>query len=328
MTLEQLRIFVEAARFGSFTLAAGRLGLTQSAVSISIRKLEEHLAVALFRRASSGLLLTEAGRALFDEAGRILNDVALTALRVRGMNDPQRGRLVVGCSRNAYDCWMPDILARLEGRPDVPPMEIVVGCADDVTAWVMRGTADLGLAEREPGHPQLAYWEVFADSLKLYAAAALAPSLPRAVQWQDLEALAPLLWESDTDLGRCLLGALLANQQSGKRLRHDKLRFTSSAAVLSALQAGRHAGFLGSRLARPHVASGRLAEIGDLEIPVRYWLFGPRHGDIEAVARIVAHAAAGYAQAGEETQVLSPDNAGQTPGPTCAREALRLDEPM
>jgi len=42
MTFEQMKIFLEAAHFGSFTHAAERLGLTQSAVSVSIKKLEEN----------------------------------------------------------------------------------------------------------------------------------------------------------------------------------------------------------------------------------------------------------------------------------------------
>ena len=50
MTFEQMRIFLEAAHFGSFTHAAERLGLTQSAVSVCIKKLEEKHDVALFDR--------------------------------------------------------------------------------------------------------------------------------------------------------------------------------------------------------------------------------------------------------------------------------------
>lgn len=41
MTFEQMKIFVAAAQYGSFTIAAEKLGLTQSAVSVSIKKLEE-----------------------------------------------------------------------------------------------------------------------------------------------------------------------------------------------------------------------------------------------------------------------------------------------
>ncbi|MEX3967839.1 LysR family transcriptional regulator [Paraburkholderia sp. EG286B] len=67
MNLEQLKIFVEAARHGSFTLVAASLGVTQSAISISMRKLEEALDVVLFNRIGNGLSLTDAGSALLKE---------------------------------------------------------------------------------------------------------------------------------------------------------------------------------------------------------------------------------------------------------------------
>ncbi len=78
MTFEQMRIFLEAAHFGSFTHAAERLGLTQSAVSVSIKKLEEKHDVSLFDRSGRRLMLTEAGQVLLSEAERILRDLELT----------------------------------------------------------------------------------------------------------------------------------------------------------------------------------------------------------------------------------------------------------
>jgi len=305
MTLEQLKIFVEAARAGSFTLAAGKLGLTQSAVSLSIRKLEEEMELSLFRRSGTGPALTDAGQVLFAESRRILDDIALTVRRVQSMRNPRRNRLVIGCSRNAYDCWMPDILSRLEDRDDISALDVVVGCADDVTAWVMRGTVDLGLAERAPGHPQLAYWEVFTDTLRLYASTGLAARLSPVPDWQALENLGPLLWEAETDLARCLLRNFVEHKLNARRLHHESLRLTSGAAVLCAVLAGRYPGFLNSKLAHAHVASGLLQEVGDLEVAVPYWLFGPRHGDIEAIARTIAEAAAQAAPAGSPRPGLS-----------------------
>src|SRR3984893_12839725 len=82
MTFEQMRIFLEAAHFGSFTIAAERLGLTQSAVSVSVKKLEEKHNVLLFDRSGRRLILTDAGQVLLNEAERILRDVELTIKRV------------------------------------------------------------------------------------------------------------------------------------------------------------------------------------------------------------------------------------------------------
>ncbi len=60
--LAAVRVFEAAARHGSFTAAAGELGMTQAAVSYQIKLLEERLGVALFRRERRRAILTEPGR--------------------------------------------------------------------------------------------------------------------------------------------------------------------------------------------------------------------------------------------------------------------------
>src|ERR1700726_1926353 len=113
MTFEQMRIFLEQAHFGSFTIAAERLGLTQSAVSVSVKKLEEKHNVLLFDRSGRRLILTDAGQVLLSEAERILRDVELTVRRVESRRAADRSS-IVACTPNAYDFWMPELFARIE----------------------------------------------------------------------------------------------------------------------------------------------------------------------------------------------------------------------
>jgi LysR family transcriptional regulator, glycine cleavage system transcriptional activator len=65
--LHALRSFHAAARFGRFRDAAGALGLSESAVSHQIRKLEDYLGVRLFERAGNAVRLTLIGQTYFDE---------------------------------------------------------------------------------------------------------------------------------------------------------------------------------------------------------------------------------------------------------------------
>src|SRR5687767_9623378 len=71
----QLRAFVALARHGSFTLAAKELFLTQSAVSHSLRALEEDLGCRLFDRMGKKILLTLAGEQLLPHAKNILSQM-------------------------------------------------------------------------------------------------------------------------------------------------------------------------------------------------------------------------------------------------------------
>lgn len=72
LTLDQLRILIAVAETGSFSAAARKLGRVQSAVSQSVQTLEDVLQVPLFAREGKTPVLTEAGRALLDDARNLV----------------------------------------------------------------------------------------------------------------------------------------------------------------------------------------------------------------------------------------------------------------
>ncbi|MCL4147151.1 UNVERIFIED_CONTAM: hypothetical protein GTU68_064190 [Idotea baltica] len=82
--LNALRTFEVAARQGSFTRAAIELRVTQAAVSHQIARLEDVLSVILFHRTPAGLVMTDAGQALFPVMERGLNEIARMLDRVAG----------------------------------------------------------------------------------------------------------------------------------------------------------------------------------------------------------------------------------------------------
>jgi DNA-binding transcriptional LysR family regulator len=290
MTFEQMKIFVEAARYGSFTHAAEKLGLTQSAVSISIKKLEDRHTVRLFDRSGRRLMVTEAGQVLLNEAERILRDVELTVRRVESMGQRDGRRPILACTRNAYDHWMPGLLARFGGQKELPDVELIAGSADDVTAWVMRGTADVGISETAPGHAQFRYLGVFRDQLVLAATPARARALPPRPSWSDLPDCAPVIWEQG-DIAAVVVETLAAHGVDPRRIAHPRLRLESTAAVMSLIGSGRFPGFVTLGAARTALAAGDLVRVGTLEAPIRYWMFAPREREIEPLAALVATAA-------------------------------------
>ena len=288
MTFEQMKIFLEAAHFGSFTHAAERLGLTQSAVSVSIKKLEEKYDVSLFDRSGRRLMLTEAGQVLLNEAERILRDVELTIRRVESRR-PAGQSSIVACTANAYDFWMPELFARIDAANSLE-VDLVRGTVDQVTAWVMRGTADVGVTNAMPSHPQFRQVGIFADRLILCGCPERAQQVPDDITWGQLIDQAPILWEQ-SELTLTLVGALAAHRVDATRLAHPGLKLASSMAVISALRGGRYIGLVPERAAGPLLASGILMRIGHVEIPVRYWMFALRERDIDLLATHVARVA-------------------------------------
>jgi len=288
MTLEQLRTFVQAARYGNFTTAAKALGLSQAAVSMSIKKLEDEHEVALFDRTSRNLDLTAAGQALLDEAERILRDIELTALRLESYRRPRRRRLLIGCTPNVYSHWMPGVLSRMQGRGGSSDFEIVMGRAEQVAAWVMRGTMDAGISEANPGHPSFRNFGVFQDRFSVSATGPLRTRAGREPGWADLADIGPVLCEVETDAAAAFLRGLERLKVDARSLLHKDVRLRSSEAVVTAVLEGHFPGIVSERIAAPYFAQGRLQRVGQLHITVDYWCFGLQHNDIEAIAALIS----------------------------------------
>ncbi|QXL83400.1 LysR family transcriptional regulator [Comamonas sp. NLF-1-9] len=115
-----LSIVAEVERQGSLTAAAERLCLTQSALSHSMRKLEEQLGTAVWLREGRGLRLTQAGRYLLAQAQRLLPQLELTEARLRQFAQGQRGTLRIGMECHPCYQWLLKIVSPyLAAWPDV-----------------------------------------------------------------------------------------------------------------------------------------------------------------------------------------------------------------
>jgi DNA-binding transcriptional LysR family regulator len=96
MDLTLLRAFVTVAREGNLTRAAVQLHLTQPAVSLQIKHLQETLGVTLFTRTSHGLSLTRDGQALLPHAERALAAAGDVQRAAQSLRQEVRGRLRIG----------------------------------------------------------------------------------------------------------------------------------------------------------------------------------------------------------------------------------------
>src|SRR5882757_9897904 len=96
MELRHLRYFVAVAEEGHITRAAERLGMQQPPLSQQIKALERELDVQLFHRKPRGVELTDAGRAYFENARKILDQLGHAAETTRRTARGEQGRICVG----------------------------------------------------------------------------------------------------------------------------------------------------------------------------------------------------------------------------------------
>src|SRR5262249_30156097 len=164
MELSQLDVFLAVAREGTFSRAAAKLFRTQSAISQSIRKLEEEIGEPLFDRSSRDGLLTDAGRVLQEYAERLLNlrDSAQEALIE--LRELQKGKLAIAANEFTALYLLP-VLA--EFRRLHPMIKITVQRAlrSHIPDDVLRHNSEFGVLTYDPQETQLHSVVVYLDEL-------------------------------------------------------------------------------------------------------------------------------------------------------------------
>ncbi len=166
----QLRAFAALARCGSFTEAAVELCLTQSAVSHSMKALEDDLGSRLFLRSGKRVLLTQAGKELLGHADSILRRMGLAREAVSSLEKSPRGRLRIGCSTAASQFIL---LAILKDFREIFPLynvTVVPGETPENMARLREGEIDLSISLKPHETTGLRCHALFADDLELLVA--------------------------------------------------------------------------------------------------------------------------------------------------------------
>ncbi|MCA3997654.1 MULTISPECIES: LysR family transcriptional regulator [Serratia] len=123
-SLKQLRVFVAVARHGSFSRAGEAIGLTQSAVSHSVKELEAEVGVRLLDRTTREVVLTDAGLRLANRVERLLDELQAALLDARSFGVQRSGTVRVATSQTISAHLMPQCIAA--GERQYPEIRIML----------------------------------------------------------------------------------------------------------------------------------------------------------------------------------------------------------
>ena len=142
MELYQLKTFVAIAKEGNLTRAAERVFTSAPAVSAQLKALEDELGVKLFDRTPRGMVPTEAGRSLLEEAERTL----ASATRMRSAADQLRGAaqgvVRFGTVVDPVALRLGDVLVKLAERHPQVTLQLKQGLSFETLSAVQRGDLD------------------------------------------------------------------------------------------------------------------------------------------------------------------------------------------
>jgi DNA-binding transcriptional LysR family regulator len=170
MDLLQLEHFVAVAEEHTFTRGAERVCRTQSAVSQSIKKLEDEIGAPLFARDLHDVSLTEAGKVLVEYARRMLRERDAAVREVGALKNLETGTLTIAAHETAAVYLLPAALhAYLSRFPEIK-VGIYRSRLTDIPRQVMDREVHVGFVKDEPGFHELKCVEVHADETILVAA--------------------------------------------------------------------------------------------------------------------------------------------------------------
>lgn len=235
ITLKQLRAFCAVAGHGSFTMAANQLGLSQPALTMIIRQLEEEAGVSLFDRTTRRVTLSAEGEEFLPTATRLLGDFELAVDDLQKLANQRRGRVGVASVSSVATEIMPPAVREFRKLYPMMSLHLVDDSSGGVCRRVRRNEVDFGLASRDSQDPELDFTLALRDPLGLVGRAdhpLMKSSKP--LSWHELEGCEILGLGADTGPGQ----ALLQLQSMPNSLRSPKLEVSNASALDAMLYSG------------------------------------------------------------------------------------------
>lgn len=186
-TVRQLQAFLAVYRLRKLSAAAAQLFVTQSAVSVLIRQLEEGLGVRLFERTTRALQPTQAAQEAAVLAERILRDVGALSSGFRDLRELRRGQVSVVITPTLAGMLMPRIVQAF--RADHPDIVLRVDdCApDQFLSRIVGEHVDFGIGTPEHAANAVNQQTLLRDHLALVCLPDHPLAKARRVRWADLE---------------------------------------------------------------------------------------------------------------------------------------------
>ncbi len=166
MEIKQLKAFVAIAEEKTFTAGAKRVHVTQAAVSMQIRQLEEEVGLPLFTRTPRRVLLTEAGERLLERARRILREHDSALEELAEIAGAEHGRLRIGSASAMFATeQLPLILEKLKKKFPHAEISVSSGTSVKLVDKILHGEIDVAFVSLPIETPNIQTELLFSDEV-------------------------------------------------------------------------------------------------------------------------------------------------------------------
>jgi DNA-binding transcriptional LysR family regulator len=254
----RLKVFRTVADNLNFRQAAEALYLTQPAVTLQIKALEEELGVPLFDRTENRVALTEAGRILLKHAKKVEALTAAARHELARLVGEEEGDLSAGASTTISQYLLPRLIGEFQILNPKIRLSLLGANTEKIVSGVLDGTLAIGLIEGPSLHRDLGEEPFVADEIVVI--------VPSKHEWVGQQVEAPqllkaplILREKGSGTRRVVETALKA---AGIQMKHTRIvmELDSTEAIKSAVEAGLGVGFVSRRAIQKEVKLDTLRE--------------------------------------------------------------------
>jgi DNA-binding transcriptional LysR family regulator len=244
-SLENFRlvVFRAVAEQLSFRKAAEELYLTQPAVSLQIKALEEDVGVQLFDRTGAHITLTAAAQVLLDYCEQVKTLLAQTEHEIAALSGEHAGKLALGASTTIAQYVLPSLLGEFcREYPRVHPT-LVSGNTEHIVEAVEKQKISLGFIEGPARSREVKTEPFLEDELVLIASTAHEWAERTSVCCSEIASI-PLLMRERGSGTRHVIELALERQRVKRNSLHIVMELDSTEAIKSAVEAGLGVGFV------------------------------------------------------------------------------------
>jgi DNA-binding transcriptional LysR family regulator len=267
LTLRQLKVFEVAATQLNFTAAARQLYLSQPAVSMQIKQLEENIGLPLFEQMGKKVFLTAAGRELFHYSRSISQQLSEMEAVFDEMKGPGQGKLTLSVV-NTANYFTPPLLARFCERYPGISINLQVANRDAVLRQLADNSTDLAIMGQPPDGLDITEESFLDNPLVVIAAAGHPLTGQKRIKFTRLATENFLSREP----GSGTRGAMERIFAQHNVQPHISMEMETNEAIKQAVQAGMGLGILSLHSIELELETGRLVILNVEDFPLqRHW---------------------------------------------------------
>ena len=166
MEIRQLKAFLAIAEAKTFTAGARRVNVTQAAISMQIRQLEEEVGLQLFTRTPRRVILTEAGEYLLERARKILREHDSALAEIAEVAGAEYGRLRIGTASGTFAMHqLPSILQRVKEKFPNSELTVSSGTSQRLVDKMMHGEIDIAFVSLPVDNANITTESIFSDEI-------------------------------------------------------------------------------------------------------------------------------------------------------------------